>query len=187
MTCEDCLHYEVCVFVAALLLEERKAENTVTVCGRFKDRTKWAEQKHGRCEWCEPGKEKCGTCLLFFDYYGDGGSDRCSGECDDEKCTHYIPMNHCPNCGAKMDEPKEIPWAGKTSGLTSRESNVGSKFDHASEGSGVTCAENGLVMDENDKTIYDRMKEIAPDDPKWLEGVDHLAAINAILYGLSEN
>ena len=82
---------------------------------------------------------------------------------------------------------KEIPWGGKISGLTSHESNVGSRFDHASEGSGVTCAENGLVMDENDKTIYDRMKEIMPDDPKWLEAVDHLAAINAILYGLSEN
>jgi hypothetical protein len=63
-------------------------------------------QKQGRCEWCEPGKEKCGTCLLFFDYYGDGGSDRCSGECDDKKCANYIPMNYCPNCGADMREPQ---------------------------------------------------------------------------------
>lgn len=102
MTCNDCLHYEVCYIIEHYGANENENGREYD-CDYFKDRTKWAEQKHGRCDWCEPGKEKCGTCLRFFDYYGDGGSDRCSGECDDEKCTNYIPMNHCPNCGAKME------------------------------------------------------------------------------------
>jgi hypothetical protein len=108
MTCKDCLHYQVCMFVADMSDEEREAENVENDCSQFfKDRTKWVEQKHGRCKWCEPGNERCGTCLLFFDYYGDGGSDRCSGECDDKKCANYIPMNYCPNCGADMREGSE--------------------------------------------------------------------------------
>lgn len=61
------------------------------------------EVVHGRCDWCKTGEEKCGTCRMFFDYYGDGGSDKCSSECDSGKCAYYQPIGFCPNCGAKMD------------------------------------------------------------------------------------
>ena len=55
-----------------------------------------------RCGWCKPGEELCGTCIKKLDYYGDGGSDTCSAESYCLKCAYYKPMNHCPNCGAKM-------------------------------------------------------------------------------------
>ena len=58
---------------------------------------------HGRCYWCKPREELCGTCRKFFDYYGDGGSDKCSASFDDAKCVYYEPISHCPNCGAKMN------------------------------------------------------------------------------------
>lgn len=58
--------------------------------------------KHGDCVWCKPGEERCGTCRLFFDYYGDGGSDSCSSDCDSKKCAYYEPIGFCPNCGRKL-------------------------------------------------------------------------------------
>ena len=61
------------------------------------------EVVHGRCDWCQPGEERCGTCVMFFDYHEDGGSDRCASSACDEKCAYYKPMYACPNCGARMD------------------------------------------------------------------------------------
>ena len=61
------------------------------------------EVKHGNCSWCKPGDERCGTCVKFFDYHGDGGYDKCSASCVDIRCVAYEPMHACPNCGAKMD------------------------------------------------------------------------------------
>ena len=60
------------------------------------------EVEQGRCDWCKTGEQKCGTCRRFFDYYGDGGSDKCSSECDSGKCAYYQPIGFCPNCGADM-------------------------------------------------------------------------------------
>lgn len=57
-----------------------------------------------RCDWCKTGEEKCGTCRMFFDFYGDGGSDRCSADCDDIKCAYYKPVSFCPHCGTKLDD-----------------------------------------------------------------------------------
>ena len=54
------------------------------------------------CDFCKAGNEKCGTCIKFFDYYEDGGSDRCSSEYGNEKCAYYKPVPHCLNCGAKI-------------------------------------------------------------------------------------
>lgn len=61
----------------------------------------YRKQSEG-CDFCKTGEEKCGTCVKFFDYYEDGGSDRCSIEYGNEKCAYYKPVHHCPNCGAKM-------------------------------------------------------------------------------------
>ena len=57
--------------------------------------------KRGRCFWCEPGEEACGTCVRFYSI--DGTEDRCSAEFNAPKCAYYEPINYCPNCGAKMD------------------------------------------------------------------------------------
>ena len=61
----------------------------------------YRKQSEG-CDFCKAGNEKCGTCVKFFDYYEDGGSDRCSSEYGNEKCAYYKPVHHCSNCGAKM-------------------------------------------------------------------------------------
>ena len=61
----------------------------------------YRKQSEG-CDFCEAGNEKCGTCVKFFDYYEDGGSDRCSIEYGNEKCAYYKPVHYCSNCGAKM-------------------------------------------------------------------------------------
>lgn len=57
----------------------------------------------GRCDWCRPGNEQCGTCIKKLDYHGDGGSDTCSAESNSFVCAYYKPMNYCPNCGTKME------------------------------------------------------------------------------------
>ena len=61
----------------------------------------YRKQSEG-CDFCKAGSEKCGTCVKFFDYHEDGGSDRCSSEYGNEKCAYYKPVHHCSNCGAKM-------------------------------------------------------------------------------------
>ena len=61
----------------------------------------YRKQSEG-CDFCKEGNEKCGTCVKFFDYHEDGGSDRCSIEYGNEKCAYYKPVHHCSNCGAKM-------------------------------------------------------------------------------------
>ena len=61
----------------------------------------YRKQSEG-CDFCNAGSEKCGTCVKFFDYHEDGGSDRCSSEYGNEKCAYYKPVHHCSNCGAKM-------------------------------------------------------------------------------------
>lgn len=56
----------------------------------------------GKCNWCKPGNEICGTCKKFFDYFGDG-TDKCSADFGDtDLCSGYDPINYCPNCGRKL-------------------------------------------------------------------------------------
>ena len=62
-----------------------------------------SEVQQGHCYLCEPGHERCGSCIKILDYFGDGGSDKCSGEMGEEKCHYYKPMNYCPHCGRKME------------------------------------------------------------------------------------
>jgi hypothetical protein len=54
------------------------------------------------CLYCEEGDEKCGTCVKFFDYYEDGGGDRCSSAFDSQKCIAYKSMNYCSMCGREL-------------------------------------------------------------------------------------
>lgn len=43
------------------------------------------------CEYCQ--KEKCVSCVKFYDYYGDGGSNRCISEMSNESCVYFKPVN----------------------------------------------------------------------------------------------
>ena len=54
------------------------------------------------CYYCQVENEKCGTCVKFFDYYQDGGGEKCSSPFDSEKCGAYEPMNYCSMCGRKL-------------------------------------------------------------------------------------
>ena len=90
--CETCLHRVVC--------GKYTATGGVNKCEHY------AEERHENCDWCKPGEEWCGTCVKFFDYYEDGGSDSCSAPFDLAKCSYYKPIHNCPNCGAKMDGGK---------------------------------------------------------------------------------
>lgn len=60
------------------------------------------EKQIDDCAFCKAGDEKCGTCVRFFYYHEDGGSDRCSSGCGEEKCVDYKPVHFCPNCGTRM-------------------------------------------------------------------------------------
>ena len=77
MTCKDCVHYQMCYLIEHYGADEDKA----CVCKDFKNKSDYAEVKHG--EWLQDFDE---------DYY-------CS------KCGHYPKADvrdYCPNCGAKM-------------------------------------------------------------------------------------
>ena len=58
-------------------------------------------QEHTGCEWCEPGREVCGTCERFF----SGQATGCATESTDEKCAVYVPADHCMKCGRNLRSP----------------------------------------------------------------------------------
>ncbi len=60
------------------------------------------EERSKGCMLCYPNK-RCGTCVKFFDYNEDGGSDECSATVYEESCAYYKPMPFCPNCGRKLE------------------------------------------------------------------------------------
>lgn len=102
MRCDNCGCQPVCSIY--------RATGGVKSCEHHKEER--------QCDWCKPGKEVCGTCRKFFDYYGDGGSDRCSAGFDDDKCDYYEPIGNCPNCGADM---RGMPSSGHAGHLPSGE------------------------------------------------------------------
>ncbi len=88
-TCKDCLHYEVCTF--------HITENENEKCPHFKDKSQYAEVKHG--EW-----QECGQCNHVHYRYRNPDKwkkYKCS-ECGYGNGRYY-KANYCPNCGAKMD------------------------------------------------------------------------------------
>lgn len=60
-----------------------------------------ANQENTACEWCEPGREVCGTCERFFSGLATG----CATESTDEKCAVYVPADHCMKCGRNLRSP----------------------------------------------------------------------------------
>lgn len=60
------------------------------------------EERSKGCILCSP-EPRCGTCGKFFDYYDDGGSDRCSATVWEERCAYYKSMPFCPRCGRKLE------------------------------------------------------------------------------------
>jgi hypothetical protein len=90
---------EMANVIARLIPLASKARCTTVAITLYEQN--YRKQSEG-CDFCKEGDEKCGTCVKFFDYYEDGGSDRCSCECGREKCFYYKPVPHCSNCGAKL-------------------------------------------------------------------------------------
>lgn len=87
MTCKDCLHYEVCQHHDAVV--DFPVDDGV--CRFFEDRTKWVEQKHGRCKWCS-GDYHTTLLATAVRHHSNGNMEG-----------YELSVNYCPNCGAKMD------------------------------------------------------------------------------------
>ena len=74
-SCKDCLH-------TCYTTEVESAEE---MCNMFIDKAKYEPVRHERCEYCKDGKSFIGAELIL----GNDG--------------RFHKINHCPNCGAKMD------------------------------------------------------------------------------------
>lgn len=83
-TCKSCLHIDVCT------VTRRHGGRYLTECPRFKDKTKYVEQKRGK--WEETIKHGM---LSASNNIGCVCSCCCKWSDND--------YNYCPNCGAKMD------------------------------------------------------------------------------------
>lgn len=57
------------------------------------------------CEYC--AEDKCRLCTLLCDYWGDGGTDKCSADGIDDPCAYYNLINYCPKCGRKLVNENE--------------------------------------------------------------------------------
>ncbi len=88
-TCRECLHYEPCYEFANIL----DPMGGGIICDSFKDKSKYAEVKHGeweiKCDDFDCEYMMCSICKEEF-YPAD----------DD---TVDTTPNFCPNCGTKMD------------------------------------------------------------------------------------
>ena len=58
------------------------------------------------CEYC--AEDKCRLCTLLCDYWGDGGTDKCSADGIDDPCDHYNLINYCPKCGRRLVNEEEV-------------------------------------------------------------------------------
>lgn len=81
ITCKNCIHYEVCMYVNAQAVEYARAEN----CKLFKNIASYRKQT--KAEW-----------IISSDGYYPYCS-RCKNEPKNGVMTDY-----CPGCGAKMKE-----------------------------------------------------------------------------------
>lgn len=83
-TCKECLHYGVCTF--------HITENENEKCPHFKDKSQYAEVRHGKNVADYPSSAfECSLC----------------GWSDWDLLTGDGVYNFCPNCGAKMDGGKD--------------------------------------------------------------------------------
>ena len=87
MTCKDCIHYEVCYHIE----HYGRHMETEEPCGGFKNKSDYAEVKHGEWIWTETGDE---------DYEQYWVCSVC-GEKD------YIESKYCSECGADMRGEKD--------------------------------------------------------------------------------
>lgn len=87
--CENCLHSEVCDQSSRQMWSVMAG---ATRCSDFKDRTKWVEQKHGRCAWCD-GDYHTTILATAIRHHSNGNMEG-----------YELRVNYCPNCGADMRE-----------------------------------------------------------------------------------
>jgi hypothetical protein len=83
-TCKDCLHYEVCTF--------HITENENEKCPHFKDKSQYAEVKHGH--WID---KPSGRYLHIASWCSACGNKSGIGGIESNRHKPY-----CPNCGADM-------------------------------------------------------------------------------------
>lgn len=82
MSCKNCIHYEVCMYVNAQAVECARAEN----CKLFRDTAGYRKQREG--EWVQ-SKSKFG--------FGQSNCSQCGGYVDG-----YTSYRYCPHCGMKI-------------------------------------------------------------------------------------
>lgn len=51
------------------------------------DYESWKRSKDKGCEYC--AEDKCRLCTLLCDYWGDGGTDKCSAEGNADPCSEF--------------------------------------------------------------------------------------------------
>ena len=92
-TCRDCFNVELCT-KWAITYDETPLWDKPVECDFFKDKSQYAEVKHG--EWVEERGTLDAQCSLCGEFAPEDNSGICSGV-----------YNYCPNCGAKMDGGKD--------------------------------------------------------------------------------
>ena len=94
-TCKECLHYDVCLYLIDAKIYGYTDENIFEPCQKFKDKSKYVEQKRGK--WKERWSEDY---ITYFHRCSVCGEDALTKE---ETAHDEVLSNYCPNCGAKMD------------------------------------------------------------------------------------
>ena len=98
MTCKDCLHDGVCYMQEAC--NDIQAWVNAALCEDFKDKSNFAEVKHGQnlnVKYAECDEFRCSECGIHLKDWCE-----CTDE-DDNVWSEYV-FKYCPNCGAKIDE-----------------------------------------------------------------------------------
>lgn len=103
-TCKDCLHYEACSFKLPFYQVEK-----LMPCARFKDKSQYAEVKHG--EWVVEAFPVDGDDVVILPYKEHQHNEPFCSICHKYALLNggeeYVTSNYCPNCGAKMDGGKD--------------------------------------------------------------------------------
>jgi len=93
-TCRECLHVEACkelIISTFHIVTEKDVERVIDVdncCRAFKDKSQYAEVKHGEWDTTDTPLGRCCICSVC-------------GSCP------TMEYNYCPYCGAKMDGGKD--------------------------------------------------------------------------------
>ena len=97
--CKDCICYDVC-FVVRHNGDDRVLRNSP--CKHFRNKADVAEVRHGECPICGGTQVLRQDCDNGYYVEVDAEQQEMSVWLGDE-CLAVFSIEHCPNCGAKMD------------------------------------------------------------------------------------